>query len=70
VAVVRITIHPDSLAAILDPANADSDHEYPATMVFENSRLNDTLANVGFRLRGNTSRDSQNPGAATQAWKK
>ena len=54
-----MTIHPDSLARILDPANVDSDHEYPATMVFEKGQQKDTLVNVGFRLRGNTSRYSQ-----------
>ncbi len=59
VGTVRVFIHPDSLALILDPANADSDHEYPATVVFENELIRDSLVNVGFRLRGNTSRDSQ-----------
>ncbi len=59
VATVQVFIHPDSLARILDPANADSDHEYPATVVFENELIRDSLVNVGFRLRGNTSRDSR-----------
>jgi hypothetical protein len=59
VATIRILIHPDSLAAILDPANADSDHEYPATFLFDNGVIRDSLTNVGFRLRGNTSRDAR-----------
>jgi len=59
VATVQILIDPDSLAQILDPANADSDHEYPATFIFENPAIHDTVPNVGFRLRGNTSRDSR-----------
>lgn len=59
VATVHVTIHPDSLARILDPVNADSDHEYPSTVVFENELIRDSLVNVGFRLRGNTSRDSK-----------
>ena len=59
VATVRILIDPDSLARILDPANAESDHEYPATFVFDNGRLRDTVLEVGFRLRGNTSRDAR-----------
>ncbi|MBI5471852.1 MAG: CotH kinase family protein [Ignavibacteriae bacterium] len=59
VATIRITIDPDSLAAIYDPANADSDHEYPANFTFNNGVINDSLANIGFRLRGNTSRDSR-----------
>jgi hypothetical protein len=29
IATVRVMVHPDSLAGILDPANADSDHAYP-----------------------------------------
>lgn len=59
VATIHILIDPDSLARILDPANAQSDHEYPATFVFQNPFINDTVANIGFRLRGNTSRDSR-----------
>ncbi|MEL6823906.1 MAG: CotH kinase family protein, partial [Calditrichota bacterium] len=51
---VKVQIDPDSLSAIFnDPW---SDHEYPATVIFQSSALNDTLTNVGFRLRGNTSR--------------
>jgi hypothetical protein len=59
VATIRIAIDPDSLARLMDPANADSDHEYPATFTFDNGRLQDTLRNIGFRLRGNTSRDAR-----------
>lgn len=59
VATIRILIDPDSLAQILDPANAQSDHEYPATFMFENPLIRDTLENIGFRLRGNTSRVSR-----------
>ncbi len=59
VATIRVVIDPDSLAAILNPANADSDHEYPATFIFDNGRVRDTLQNIGFRLRGNTSRDAR-----------
>lgn len=53
---VRILIHPDSLALILDDEDLYSDHEYPATFIFESSTLQDTVENIGFRLRGNTSR--------------
>jgi hypothetical protein len=59
VARVDIAIDPDSLARILDPANVDSDHEYPARLVFANGLVRDTADNVGFRLRGNTSRTSR-----------
>jgi spore coat protein H len=55
---IEILIDTDSLAFILDPANASSNHEFPATLVFTNGNLNDTLTNIGFRLRGNTSRQA------------
>jgi len=56
IAQVFIEIDPDSLALILNPDNLYSDHEYPATFIFDNGVLHDTLTQVGFRLRGNTSR--------------
>lgn len=59
VAVIRILIDPDSLAALLDQDSLESDHEYPATFIFSNGAIRDTLADVGFRLRGNTSRYSR-----------
>ncbi len=59
VANVNIYIDPDSLAQIFHPDSAESYHEYPATFVFDNGVLSDTIENVGFRLRGNTSRFSQ-----------
>lgn len=56
VASVHIQIHPDSLAAILHPDSLENDHEFPATFVYSSSNVQDTLENIGFRLRGNTSR--------------
>ncbi|MBO6523329.1 MAG: CotH kinase family protein [Balneolaceae bacterium] len=56
---VYIIIEPDSLAEILDFDNRYSDYEYPATFVFVKGEERDTVENIGFRLRGNTSRDSQ-----------
>lgn len=53
---IDILIDPDSLQAIFDDVN--SNHEYPATFIFRSQALNDTLHNIGFRLRGNTSRYS------------
>ncbi|MEZ4908606.1 MAG: CotH kinase family protein [Saprospiraceae bacterium] len=35
-----------------------SDDEYPATFIYDNGNIKDTIYNVGFRLRGNTSRYS------------
>lgn len=58
VATVKILIHPDSLNWILDESNLYSNHEFPATFIYLSSNLNDTIDNVGFRLRGNTSREA------------
>ena len=57
VARVDITINPDTLEWIY--ANVDSDIEFHATFKFNNGTINETVGNVGFRLRGNTSRYSQ-----------
>ncbi|MCB0293302.1 MAG: hypothetical protein KDH97_23810, partial [Calditrichaeota bacterium] len=53
---VYITIDPDSLEMIYN--DVESDHEYPATFVFQHSTVQDTVDSIGFRLRGNTSRYS------------
>lgn len=58
VASVKIIIHPDSLAAILHPDSLFNDHEFPSTFVYSANGIQDTVYNVGFRLRGNTSRNS------------
>ncbi|KAA3661378.1 MAG: T9SS C-terminal target domain-containing protein [Calditrichaeota bacterium] len=59
VAEIRIQIRPDYLAYILAEENEDSDSLFTATMLFKNNEITgDTLENVGFRLRGNTSRGS------------
>jgi hypothetical protein len=51
---VNILIHPDSLDKIYD--DLEKDYEYHAAFVFQNSNVpHDTLLNIGFRLRGNTS---------------
>ena len=55
---IYITMDADSLNALLDPSNWEEDHEYPATFVWSEGSKKDTLKNVGFRLRGNTSRQS------------
>ncbi len=56
--VINITIDADSLNELLAPGNEYSDHEYPVSFNFESSEINETYENVGFRLRGNTSRVS------------
>jgi hypothetical protein len=53
---IRITIDPAVLAWIYDPDNVQSDSLHPATITFHNENLDVSLDNVGFRLRGNTSR--------------
>ncbi|PCJ63747.1 MAG: hypothetical protein COA58_15510 [Bacteroidetes bacterium] len=55
---VYITIDPDSLESLMDWDNRFSNHHYPANFVFDNGTIRDSIANVGFRLRGNTSRSS------------
>lgn len=54
---IYININPDSLDELYEPDNWYSNHEYPATFVFKNQTGSDTLYDIGFRFRGNTSRD-------------
>lgn len=53
---IEILIEPDSLAALFN--DVTSYHEYPATFIFHAGGYIDTVYQVGFRLRGNTSRYS------------
>lgn len=55
---IYVTINPDSLAFMLHPDSLESDHEYPADIIFKRGNVSDTVLHVGFRLRGNTSRFS------------
>jgi spore coat protein CotH len=59
VARVDITIPPDSLAYILAPENQESEYYFHASFTFDNGMILDTFENVGFQLRGNTSRSAQ-----------
>lgn len=56
---INIIIPADSLEAILAPGNEESNYHYHATFIFDNGEIIDTLEDVGFRLRGNTSRYSE-----------
>lgn len=56
---IRITLHPDSLDKILESGNEQSDHEFPATFQITKKGVTETVENIGFRLRGNTSRNSK-----------
>lgn len=53
---VDIYIHPDTLQWIYN--NPDSDIEWRANFVFDNGSVRDSIEEIGFRLRGNTSRYS------------
>lgn len=55
---IQILIDPDSLNQLFQEQNWYSDHEYPATFVFMREGVYDTVENIGFRIRGNTSRAS------------
>ncbi len=52
---IKIYIHPDSLNLLLSDDYLGNGHEFPASFVFESDGFMDSLANVGFRSRGNTS---------------
>jgi spore coat protein CotH len=54
---VYITIDVDSLEDLYLEDNWYSDHEYPASFAFESQGQTDVISLVGFRFRGNTSRD-------------
>lgn len=54
---IHISIDPGDLNRIL--TNIYSDTEYPADFVFIRDGIADTVLNVGFRIRGNTSRASK-----------
>ena len=53
---VDILINPDTLQWIYE--NVESNLEWHATFIFDNGTIHDTIENIGFRLRGNTSRQS------------
>ncbi len=55
---IDITVAQADLDFILEPQNAESDTYFPARFIFNNGSVLDTIENVGFRLRGNTSRYS------------
>ncbi|HPE33288.1 MAG TPA: CotH kinase family protein [Bacteroidales bacterium] len=53
---IDIFIHPDTLQWIYN--NVESNIEWRADFVFDNGFVTDTIEEIGFRLRGNTSRQS------------
>ena len=75
VARVYVELDADSLARVY--RDSLSDHEVPARFTFERGGLRETVASIGFRLRGNTSRASRkksfkvsfNTFVSGQAWR-
>ena len=57
VASISIDINPEYMETILTDS-IYSDYEYPASFTYISSSLTETIPNVGFRLRGNTSRNA------------
>ena len=53
---VDIFLPQDSLDIMLAPGNQQSNYHWHATFIFDNGMEQDTINNIGFRLRGNTSR--------------
>lgn len=56
VTTIKIEIALEDITTIYLEDSLFSNHEYPATFIFQSNQLTDTVENVGFRLRGNTSR--------------
>lgn len=57
VARIDISVNPASLEWMYN--NVESDSEHFATMHFKNNFIDESVDSIGFRLRGNTSRQSQ-----------
>jgi CotH kinase protein/Lamin Tail Domain/Secretion system C-terminal sorting domain len=53
---IDILIAEQDLATLFEPGNEFSDDEHQVTFIFSNGITTDTLEEVGFRFRGNTSR--------------
>lgn len=58
VAVIHITVGQEDLEWMYLDENLESDSLHPAVFHFQNAYINETVDDIGFRLRGNTSRYS------------
>ncbi|MFT4972414.1 MAG: spore coat protein H, partial [Saprospiraceae bacterium] len=56
---VEVFLPVDSLAIMLESGNEQSNYHWHATCIFDNGNGADTINNIGFRLRGNTSRTAE-----------
>ena len=55
---IDVVIEEEYLEFILDPFNAQSNEEFEADFYFTKNGIIDTMEQIGFRLRGNTSRQA------------
>ena len=58
VSTINIEIDPQSLSWIYDSENLDSDSLHMASFHFQNAYINEHIDSIGFRIRGNTSRNA------------
>jgi len=58
VTVIQITVDPEDLTWMYRSENLDSDSQHVAQVHFRNGWIDESIDSVGFRLRGNTSRQS------------
>jgi spore coat protein CotH len=58
---VHITVAPSDLNTLLGDS-LYTDHHFPGVFRYESSSFSDTIQNVGFRVRGNTSRNAKKKG--------
>jgi len=61
VAEVHIQLHPNDLITLLGDS-LYSDHHFAATFQYTSASYSDTIQNIGFRVRGNTSRNANKKG--------
>ena len=61
VAEVHITVSQSDLNTLLGDS-LYTDHHFPGVFRYESSSFSDTIQNVGFRVRGNTSRNAKKKG--------
>lgn len=61
VAEIYVTLSSDDLNTLLGDS-LYTNHHFPASMRYESSAFSDTIASVGFRVRGNTSRGAPKKG--------
>lgn len=56
---IEVFLPADSLERLIEIGRQGSNHEFPSEVVLSGAGWRDSLSNVGFRMRGNTSRQAQ-----------